>query len=118
MLPVALERPVVDPELEQLNPIERAGEVLRYSVLRVEYWLSRRGTLREWIRLTFVLAIFAGIPAVVLAPVITGVLTSAVTWSAILADIARNLAMVPAWVGTALLALSGIALLRRLMFGR
>lgn len=98
--------------------MERAGEVMRYSIRRAEYWLSPRGTLREWLRLNLKLALFLGIPAVLLTPIITLVLTSAVTWSGILAEIARNLVLIPAWLGTALLIITGIGFLWRLIFGR
>ena len=109
--PVEIAAPTVDPRLRQMHPLARGGEVIRYSLLRTEYWLSPRGTLREWLRFNLKLALL-------LTPFITILLTSAVEWSAKLAEIARNLAVIPAWLGTGLLILSGIGVLKRLMFGR
>ena len=116
--PVKIAAPTVDPRLRQMHPLARGGEVIRYTVLRTEYWLSPRGTLREWLRFNLKLALLLGIPALLLTPFITMLVTSAVEWSAKLAEIAKNLAVVPAWLGTALLILSGIVALKRLMFGR
>ena len=116
--PVAVEPPRVDPQLEQLGSIERASEALRYSALRAEHWLSPRGMLREYFRLNLKLALFLGIPTLVLTPILTLLLSTAVTCSAILVEIARNLVLIPAWLGTALLAFTGIAFLWRLIFGR
>ena len=116
--PVAVEPPKVDPHIERLGSIERASEALRYSMLRAEHWLSPRGTLREYARLNLKLALFLGIPTIVLTPILTLLLSTAVTWSALLAEIARNLVLIPAWLGTALLIITGIAFVWRLIFGR
>ena len=48
--------PAVDPELPALPAPSRCAEVLRYSVLRAEFWLSPGGSLREWLRLNVWLA--------------------------------------------------------------
>jgi len=113
-----IQTPAVNPELEQLGPVERAGEVVRYSIQRAEHWLSPGGMLREWLRFNLKLALFLGIPTVVLTPIITLLLTTAVTWSGILADIARNLVLIPAWLGAALLIIASISFLWRFIFGR
>ena len=116
--PVEIAAPAVDSRLRQMHPLARAGEVIRYTVLRTEYWLSPRGMLREWLRFNLKIALLLGLPALLLTPFITLLLSSAVEWSAKLAEIARNLVVIPAWVGTALLILSGIGALKRLIFGR
>ena len=116
--PVAVAPPKVDPQIEALGSIERAGETLRYSILRAEHWLSPRGMLREYLRLNLKLALLLGIPAVVLTPVITLLLTSAVTWSGKLVEIARNLVLIPAWLGSALLVVTALGVLWRFIFGR
>lgn len=118
MQPTVVERPTVDPKLESLGAMERAGETLRYTTLRAEHWLSPQGTLREYLRLNLRLALYLAIPAVILTPILTLLLTTAVTWSAILVEIARNLALVPAWLGTGLLIVAIVGFLRRLVFGR
>ena len=116
--PVEIAAPAVDSRLRQMHPLARGSEVIRYTVLRTEYWLSPRGTLREWLKFNLKLALLLGIPALLLTPFISILLTSGVEWSGKLAEIAKNLAVVPAWLGTALLILSGIGVLKRLMFGR
>src|SRR5947207_3328321 len=45
-----LNPPRVDPKLSNLTPLERAAEVLRYSFLRAEYWLSPNGAMRQRVR--------------------------------------------------------------------
>jgi len=110
--------PIIDPDLERLAPIERAGEVLRYTLCRAEYWLSPGGLLREWLRFNLRLALWLGIPALVLTPVITVLLTTAVTWSGILVEIAKKLVLLPAWLGAALLAMTALGVLWRFLFGR
>lgn len=116
--PVPIDQPTVDPKLTQLGSIERAGEVLRFSVRRFEYWLSPRGTLREWVRLNLKLALFLGIATLVLTPVLTMLFRSVASLTTILIDIAKNLVLLPAWIGTALLIIAGVGLLWRLIFGR
>lgn len=116
--PVEIAAPTIDPHVRRMSRLVRASEILRFTVLRVEHWLSPGGTLRECVRFNVKLALLLGIPAVLLTPIITLLLTSAVEWSAKLAQIARNLALVPAWVGTAVLIVAGIGALKRFMFGR
>jgi hypothetical protein len=113
-----LSRPVVDPQLCRLPAIERAGEVLRYSALRAEYWLSPGGTLRVWLRLNLQAAVFIGLPLALVAPLIQALLATAATCSALLAECIRNLVLVLAWagLGAALLILAAFVL--RLIPGR
>jgi hypothetical protein len=118
MRPVPIEPPVIYAQLEQLGPLERAGEVLRYSLRRAEYWLSPGGTLREWLRFNLKLALWLGIPAFVLSPIITALLTTANNWSGILVEISHNLVLIPAWLGSALLVVTALGALIRFLFGR
>src|SRR6266404_7320925 len=65
--------PRVDPKLTSLTPLERAAEVLRYSVLRAEYWLSPEGAMRQrvgfavrlWIYVVIAALIVPGVTAVI-----------------------------------------------------
>ena len=93
--PRQLEEPQVDPDLRHLNQIQRSAEVLRYSILRTEYWISPRGTLREWLRLNVAVAIVLGIPSLLIVPVVTYLINEFVTWSDLLMKIATNLAVLP-----------------------
>ena len=113
-----LEPPALDARFSRLAALERASEVLRWHARRAEYWISPGGHLRAWLRLNICLALWLGIPAVLLTPVVTLILTTAVGWSARLAEIARNLAVIPAWLGSGLMAITGITFLLRLIRGR
>ena len=46
-----LHQPAVDQYLVRLTPLERGAEIIRYSVLRAEYWVSPGGLLRAVLRL-------------------------------------------------------------------
>lgn len=89
--PQPLQPPQVDRELTRLPPIERSAEVIRYSVLKAEFWISRRGALREWLRINFLGALIIGSPALFIVPIITFLLGQFVTWMAFLALAAWNL---------------------------
>lgn len=56
---ISIPRPMVDPELLELPPIERAPEVLRYSGLLLEYHVSPSGALRRVLRSILLLTILA-----------------------------------------------------------
>jgi hypothetical protein len=93
--PSQLEEPQVDPDLRHLNQVQRSAEVLRYSILRTEYWISPHGTLREWLRLNVAIAMVLGIPSLLIVPVVTYLFNEFVTWSDLLVKIATNLAVLP-----------------------
>ena len=79
------------------------GEVLRFSILRLEYWVSPGGGLRQWARFNVGLALLIGIPALVLAPIITLLLTCFVSWTESLLQITINLLLIPV-IGLAAIA--------------
>ena len=89
--PQPIQPPQVDRELTKRPPIERSAEVIRYSVLKAEFWISRRGALREWLRINCLGALVIGIPALFIVPIITFILSQFVTWMAFLALAAWNL---------------------------
>jgi hypothetical protein len=104
--PKSIEPPEVDRALSKLPPIQRAAEVVRYSVLRIEHWLSPNGRLREWIRLNILAALLIGIPALIIVPILTYLLGQFVTWMMFLAAAAKNLVV---FVGYMLLATAMIS---------
>jgi len=106
-----LPTPRVDSQLTQLNVPERAAEVCRYSILRMEYWLSPGGLLREVLRRTLLLTLLLGIPTLLLTPIITVLISCAATWSALLLEIVHNVAMAFEWAIKAVLYLAGLTLL-------
>lgn len=87
--PQPLPVPSINPDLEELPAIERIAEVLRYQLLHIEYGLSNRGGLREWIRLVAVLTLVLAIPAVLLVPLVTVFLSAAASWTALLFQITQ-----------------------------
>jgi hypothetical protein len=108
--PVKLSVPRLDPEVTQLDPIQRTGEVLRYSVLGLEYWLSPGGSLRQWIRLNVCIAVVLTVPALLIVPVVTYVLGAFATWAELLVRIAKHLLVFP------LAAIALVALVSALLF--
>ena len=83
--------PVVDPQLGKLPVIERAAEVVRYSVLRAEYWMSAAGTLRAVLRISIKVALLIGMPTLIIGPVVMLLLEGAVAASALLLTLTANL---------------------------
>lgn len=89
--PIRVEPPELDSHLESLSGVERVSEVLRFSVLSVEAAISPHGGLRAWLRLNMLVALVLAIPAVLVVPVITYLLSGFSTWSQFLGEIANNL---------------------------
>src|SRR5260370_33944089 len=90
--------PRVDPKLKSLTPLEGAAEVLRYSVLRAEYWLSPDGAMRQRVRLALRVWIYVMIAALI-APGVTVVIQHVTGWTAMSAEIIRNIAEIPCGLG-------------------
>jgi hypothetical protein len=88
----ALLLPVITGDLAKLPALERSAEVLRYSVLRIEYWLSPHGLLRGILRLSLTLALLLGLPTLIVGPVVLVLLEGVAAAAALLAATAANLA--------------------------
>src|SRR5438067_6853042 len=95
---IQLTPPGVDPKLTSLTPLERAAEVLRYSVLRAEYWLSPNGAMRQRIRFAVRLWVYVMIAALI-APGVTGVIQHVTGWTAMSAEAVRDIAQIPFGLG-------------------
>lgn len=89
--PYAIRPPTVDQDLTCLSGIERSAEVLRYVSLQLEYALSPGGGLRAWLRLNLLMCFLLSLPAILVVPVITWVLSTFTTWSAFVFQAALNL---------------------------
>ena len=89
--PAPVAPPTLDSYLETLSGIERVAEVLRFSALSVENAISPHGGLRAWLKLNLLVALVLAIPAVLVVPVITYLLSGFSTWAQFLAAIANNL---------------------------
>ena len=82
--------PRVDIELTRMPWPERTAEVIRYSALRAERWLSPNGALREWIRLNLRAGVVLLAFALLLVPPLTLVLKGGAEWSALLKSTLLN----------------------------
>ena len=87
----AIQRPTIDPQLEDLTPVVRSTECLRHFVLSTEHWLSPNGRLRWWLKINLLLSIGLFIPVVLLMPVIGLVLHEVDGWLSMLLSIAWKL---------------------------
>lgn len=111
--PTPIEPPQVDEDLTKLPPIERSSEVIRYSVLKMEYWISPNGRLREWLRFNLALALIIGIPALFIVPIVTLLLGSFVTWTDLMAAAAWNvMCTVASVIATIALITAALAVFR------
>jgi hypothetical protein len=115
--PTQLNPPRVNRQLTSLTPLERAAEVLRYSVLRAEYWLSPDGVMRQRVRFAVRLWVYVMIAALI-APGITAVIQRVTGWTAMSAEIVRNITEIPLGLGKFLLACFALMILFRLLFRR
>ena len=90
--PRGLTKPEVDPALTELHPVVRAAEVLRYSIAKLEYWISPEGHLREATRLTAFATALLAVPGLMLAPIVTLCLVQVSGWLDLIIKILLNLA--------------------------
>ena len=100
--PESIEPPKVVPELEDLDPVTRSAEVIRFSLLSLEWWLSPQGKLREWLKLNGRIASILVVPAVLVMPLVTLILYQVAKWMSWLTGIAGHIVLFP------LIALAGL----------
>lgn len=93
--PTPLDPPTVDREIGGLDPLTRSAESIRYSILSVEFWISPRGQVREWLRHNTRLAVLLAVPAFLVLPIITFALWQFVSWMVALVSIAGKLIVLP-----------------------
>lgn len=89
--PIPPPPPQLDSNVDHLPWFERVAEVVRFNLLSLEHAISPNGGLRAWLKLNVLLAIVLAIPAVLLVPLITYLLSGFVTWAEYLTQIAQNL---------------------------
>ena len=114
--PKPIEPPTVDPDLEELTAVQRSAEVIRYSILSLELWLSPLGRLREWVRLNSKLCAILSVPALLVLPLITFILIQVTYWLALLVQMTGNLILFPLAALMALFAISAVVLIVRAIF--
>jgi hypothetical protein len=66
-----LNKPNIDNDFNNLPAIERVTEALRYNLLSIEYSISPKGGLRQWIKINLSLLLFFGIPILIFVPLAT-----------------------------------------------
>ena len=115
--PEPVDPPQVDRGLPGLPWPERSAESIRFATLSAEHWLSRRGVLREWVRLN----LWAGVAllafALLVVPPVTMLLEGTAQWSALVKTTALNVAAAAAGLPPVVIAVGAaviaIKLLRR-----
>ena len=107
--PTRLEKPVVDPSFTEMDALQRSAETFRYNILSGEFWLSKDGGFREYLRHYSRLALLIGVPAIVILPLIGLALTQIAAWAVALAVIAAHMFIIPAILLGLIIAL-GVAL--------
>jgi len=93
--PVEVPPPKVDPDLAELNGIERSAEVFRFTTLHTEHWLSPKGLLREWARLNAKLFLALLIPILLVVPLITFTLGQFLTWTSLIVATTSSMILFP-----------------------
>jgi fatty acid desaturase len=116
--PKPIDPPKPDPEIKKMSGPQRSAEVIRYSLLSFEYWLSPLGRLREWIRLNSKLSMILLIPGVLVMPLITWIIYLVAGWVAMLVGLAGNLIVLPIAVLLAGVCFSVVIRLLRSLLGR
>jgi len=89
--PQPIHPPKVDPELEHLDPLQRSAESIRYSILSLEFWISKNGQVREWLRHNSRLAAWLVIPALLVLPLLALAAVQVGAIAAVLVGITGNL---------------------------
>ena len=106
--PKALPPPLVDADLPKLSAIERAAEVLRYTLSRLFFWMAPGGSLKEWMRFNLRASFIIGVPLALVAPVITFGLGQIQLWLDLLAKTTSNLILFPLSVLLVIGLVSGV----------
>tara|TARA_R110002096_G_scaffold288290_1_gene481992 strand:+ start:1421 stop:1948 length:528 start_codon:yes stop_codon:yes gene_type:complete len=113
--PAPVPKPRIDPHLDELSWPERSGEVIGFTVLSLEHWLSQGGVLREWLRLNLWLAVLFTLFAVLFVPPVTALLEGAAEWSALGGDIVENITTAILRLPPVVLAIATLLLVVKLL---
>jgi len=116
--PKPIKPPIAEPEIENLNGLQRSAEVIRFNLLSLEWWLSPNGRLREWLKLHGKISSILIIPAVLVIPLVTFILWQLATWIAFLVQIAGSLIVLPLAILGAALVMSGVVIITRFLLGK
>lgn len=111
--PEPVSTPLVDEDLPHLSGIERAAEVLRFMLTKLEHWLSPKGNLREFMKFNFRLAITIAIPLLLVAPLITTALNQLMLWIVLLTQTFSSFILFPLSVILSILLVCGMIYIGR-----
>ena len=111
--PKPINSPRPDPDLENLDGVQRSAETIRYSILSLEFWLSPLGNLREWIRFNGKISAVLLIPALLVLPLITFIIAEVAHWLVMLVEMSGNLILLPLVALVAIAAITASVLLLR-----
>ena len=93
--PEPIQKPTVDTHLNNLSPLSRSTECIRYSLLSIEFWISPDGHLREWLRRNLMLYAWLIVPAIFVMPAIGFILWQLTGWLSMLTGIVGKLIFLP-----------------------
>ena len=113
--PGQLSRPVIDRSLVQLDWPVRIVEVIRFSALHLEYWVSPGGFIREWIRWNLFIALIFGASSVLLIPPMASLLAGGAEASVSLHEIMENVSKAALCLPPAVIAIAGLIVVFRLL---
>ena len=116
--PEKIEPPKVDPKLENLDAATRSCEVIRFSLLSLEWWLSPNGTLREWLKLNGKIISILVIPTVLVMPLVTLIIWQVAKWMNWLVGIAGHIILFPLVALAGIIVALVIVAILRIIFGR
>ena len=112
--PKAIPKPEIEPHLTDLDWPERSAEVIAHALLRAEYWLSRGGWLREWLRLNLYAAVLLTVAVVLVIPPVTAILEGVRDLTGLLSATIDNVSTGVSKLPPIVLAVATIALLVKL----
>jgi hypothetical protein len=104
--PAPVPKPVIPTDLEYLTWPERSVAVVGHAMLSLEYWLSRGGWLREWVRLNLWLAVVLIVAALLVIPPVTAVLEGFRDWTGLMSATMSNINVAVAKVPPIVLAIA------------
>ena len=110
--PHPIKPPHVDREFMHMEGFQRSVECWRYCILGIEYWLCPEGSLREFIRHVLRVVVILLLPAFLIVPIITFVLSQFVSWTIMLTTIAWKVIVLPI---LALIAIVVMAIVRMVL---
>lgn len=114
--PKPVDPPTVEPDLPHLNAITRSAESIRYSILSFEFWISRNGQVREWLRHNARIASWLAIPGLLVLPMVVLILFQVVKAVGLLTSIAGHMIVLPLLVLVAAVVLFVVVSLATAIF--